>query len=274
MKYSNDSYYMGMQAVYTYQAQSRCHVFDMGTMAWQATDNPGLWLKPVRMDNVQGHYLGLVRFDADARSGLHQHQGVATSFVVQGGLTDYHGAIGLHEAGINTLGSTHDAVAHAGAVLVSRLEAAVTYPVASAISGVHAGSRYENFVNPNPLRPPEINVPIDQVTAQSTGIAGIARQTIFDYAGTGSDHRMVQLAMLPGASAHFQVTKLTEMWVRGGNLTVNMQGAHANCFVVCEPGARVHIDAPFGALLLAWAQGRESYNEGSAVADLFGFGNH
>ncbi len=263
-----------MQALYTLQSQAQCHVFDMHAQPWQATANPGLWLKPVRQDDVLGHYLGLVRFDAGVRSGLHQHQGVATSFVVQGGLTDYHGAIGLHETGINIKGSTHDAMAYADTVLVSRLEGPVTYPQESVISGVHAGSRHENFTNPNPLMPPEVNVPVDQLMSQATGLAGITRQMIFDYAGTGTQRRMVQINMLPGTSARFGVTELTELWVRGGNLTVNARSAHANCFVVCEAGAQVHLDAPFGALLLAWAHGPEHYSPGQASGDLFGFGSH
>lgn len=77
----------------------------MASLPWQATSSPGLWLKPVRHDDDAGLYLGLVRFDAGTRSGLHQHQGVAASFVVEGGLTDYHGSIGLHHAGINSRGS-------------------------------------------------------------------------------------------------------------------------------------------------------------------------
>ena len=84
-----------MQSAYTLEANGRVHRFDMATLPWQATANPGLWLKPVRMDEGKGLFLGLVRFDAFARSGLHQHLGVATSLVVQGGLTDYHGPIHL-----------------------------------------------------------------------------------------------------------------------------------------------------------------------------------
>ena len=272
----------GMQSIYSLQAQGRTHVFDMATIPWQATTNSGLWLKPVRTDDVLGHFLGLVRFDAFARSGLHQHRGVATSLVIQGGLTDYHGPIHLHEAGINILGSTHDAMAYENTVLVSRLEAAVIYPPASSISGVHAGSRHEDFCNPDPLVAPEINVPVDQQPALATGIAGITRQGIFDYSGTGSDHRMVQLKLLPGATANFEVTRLTEFWVRGGNLLVNQQSAQANAFVVCEAGAQVHLAAPFGALLIGWAEGRERFADGDASAnatanayaapDLFGFG--
>ena len=268
----------GMPSLYSLQAQGRVHVFDMTAIPWQATTNSGLWLKPVRTDDDQGHFLGLVRFDAFARSGLHQHRGVATSLVIQGGLTDYHGPIHLHEAGINILGSTHDAMAYEDTVLVSRLEAAVIYPPASSISGVHAGSRHEDFCNPDPSVAPEINVPVDQQQAHATGIAGITRQGIFDYGGTGSDHRMVQLKLLPGAAASFEVTNLTEFWVRGGNLLVNQHSAQANAFVVCEAGAQVHLAAPFGALLIGWAEGRERFADADstanahASADLFGFG--
>ena len=275
-----------MQPIYSLQTQGRVHVFDMTAVLWQATAKPGLWLKPVRMDDDKGHFLGLVRFDAFTRSGLHQHQGVATSLVIQGGLTDYHGPIHLYDAGINLLGSTHDAVAYEATVLVSRLEAGVIYPPASDISGVHAGSRYEDFSNPDPAVAPEINVPVDQQAAHATGIPGITRQGIFDYAGTGSNHRMAQLKLLPGATASFEVAHLTEFWVRGGNLVVNQQSADANAFVVCEAGAKVQWAAPFGALLIGWAEGREHYpaanaNAAAAAAaaanaeaapDLFGFG--
>ena len=267
-----------MESLYSPQAQGRVHVFDMTAVAWQATANGGLWLKTVRTDEARGHFLGLVRFDAFARSGLHQHRGVATSLVIQGGLTDYHGPIHLHEAGINILGSTHDAMAYENTVLVSRLEGAVIYPPASSISGVHAGSRHEDFCNPDPSVAPEINVPVDQQPAHATGLAGITRQGIFDYRGTGSDHRMVQLKLRPGATASFKVTHVTEFWLRGGNLLVNQHSAQANAFVVCEAGAQVDLAAPFGALLIGWAEGRERCGGDGATAnaqaspDLFGFG--
>jgi hypothetical protein len=242
-------------------------VFDMAALPWQATANPGLWLKPVRHDDALGHYLGLVRFDAGTRSGLHQHQGVATSFVIDGGLTDYHGAVGLHEAGINFQGSTHDAVAWRPTLLVSRLEAPVTYPQDGAISGVHAGSRHVAALrNDAPDVPPEVNVPVDAVSHQDTGLPGVRRQMVFDYAGTGSHHRMVQLALRPGAAFAFEATALTEFWVRGGLVDVGDSAAHAGCFVVCEPGAQVTVRSPYGALLLAWAEGRER-GEGN----LFGY---
>jgi hypothetical protein len=258
-----------MQPIYTMVTNAPVRVFDMSAYPWQATGNPGLWLKPVRHDDVHGLFLGLVRFDAGVRSGLHQHQGLATSFVIEGGLTDYHGSIGLHQAGLNFKGATHDAMAYASTLLVSRLEAPVSYPPQSDISGVHAGSRYEAFVNPDPAVPPEVNVTVDTQPVLPTGYDGISRQMIFDYASLGGARRYVQLAVKPQAELSFETTALTEMWVRGGNLSINGQPAHANCFVVCEAGARVQIDSPFGALLLVWAQGPETAC--SVERSLFGF---
>lgn len=257
-----------MQALYEPPVQTAraVHVFDMARSDWQATANPGLWLKPVRHDDERGLYLGLVRFDAGTRSGLHQHQGVATSFVLDGGLTDYHGSVGLHQAGINFKGSTHDAIAYRPTLLVSRLEAPVTYPPDSDISGVHAGSRHAAVLNEAPDVPPEMNVDVDDLVHEDTLVRGVRRQVVFDYAGTGTDRRMAQLTLRPGADFSFVAGGLTEFWVRGGGLTANAAPAHADCFVVCEPGARVSFRSPYGALLLAWAEGRET-GEGN----LFGF---
>jgi ChrR Cupin-like domain len=242
-------------------------IVDMNTREWRATAHPGLWLKPVREDAELGQYLGLVRFDPDVRSGLHQHQGVATSFIVDGGLTDYHGSIGLHEAGINTRGSTHDAIAYQRTILVSRLEGRVSYPPKSDISGVHTGSYSESFVNPEPDRAPEINVKVDAITAEETGVSGVRRQMIFDYAGTGSDHRMLQLHIRPSTRFEFTTSALTEIWVRGGNLEANGQAAHANAFICIPAGTQVQISSPFGALLIVWAGGPAD----NAPASLLGF---
>jgi hypothetical protein len=211
---------------------------------------------------------------------LHQHRGVATSFIVDGGLTDHAGPIGLHQAGINLFGATHDAVAYQNTLLVSRLEGPVVYPPSRAeLSGVHAGSRHAEFSNPAPEASPDINVTVDALVAQQTGIAGVRRQTIFDYAGTGSAHRFAQLTLSPGAECpEWTCVALTEFWVRGGLLQINGQVAHANCFVVVEPGATVRLASPYGALLLAWAEAPEAWVDETAVGQararrlsLFGF---
>jgi len=264
-------------AAYRLEPAARVLVFDARDLPWQDTPEPGLRLKPVRYDDQRGHFLGLVGFAPMTRSGLHQHRGVACSFVIDGGLHDYHGPIGLHQAGINLTGATHDAIAYTNTVLVSRLEGPHER---SELSGLHAGSRHADITNPAPDVPPELNVDVDRLPAQQTGITGIRRQTIFDYAGTGSDHRFLQLSLAPGTVCpDWRATALTEFWVRGGELQIDGQAAHANCFIVVEAGATVSMTAPFGAMLLAWADGPDFWIDvaGGAVgsrspqSSLFGF---
>lgn len=266
-----------LRGALTLQNRRQVHIVDAQALAWQATPEPGLQLKPVRYDDDSGRFLGLVGFAAMTRSGLHQHRGVATSFIIDGGLTDYHGSVRLHEAGINLCGATHDAMAYQSTVLVSRLEGPVIYPTERGdLSGLHAGSRHGDVVNPAPEVPPEVNVAVDRLAVAQTGVPGLRRQTIFDYAGTGSGHRFVQLSVAPGtACPPWRASALTEFWVRGGILHINGQTAFANAFVVIEAGAEVQLQSPHGALLLAWAEGPE---EGLACASthavrpsLFGF---
>lgn len=261
----------------TLLGRSEVHIVDAQKLPWQETAEPGLRLKRVRYDDKKGEFLGLVGFDSMTRTGLHQHKGVATSFVASGGLTDYHGSFKLHEAGVNFHGSTHDAMAYQSTLLISRLEGPVLYPSdRGPLHGLHAGSRHGEVQNRAPEVAPELIVRVDEVSSAQTGVPGLSRQNIFDYAGTGSNHRYAQLRFLPGTVCPtWRATGLTEFWVRGGTLLINGQPAFANSFVVIEAGAEVRLESPHGTLLLAWAEGPE---EGLATNDthtvrssLFGF---
>ena len=260
-------------SLYTRAAQERIHVFDASAMPWEAQARPGLRLKTVRIDDDRGEFLGQIAFDPFVRSGLHQHQGVATSFILEGSLTDYMGHVGQNEVGINYKGSTHDAMAYEPTVLVSKLEGPVTYPPEDKLlSGVHAGSTYESFRNPDPDIAPEINVAVDRVAAVATGLAGLGRQPIYDYAGSGLARRMLQWKLRPETELpSWQASDWVELWIRGGEITISGQKAHANCFVVIEPGATVRMASPFGALVLVWSEGRERWSASGATGDLFGF---
>ncbi len=260
-------------SLYTRAAEERIHVFDASAMPWEAQARPGLRLKTVRIDDERGEFLGQIAFDPYVRSGLHQHQGVATSFVLEGALTDYMGHVGANQVGINYKGSTHDAMAYVPTVLVSKLEGPVTYPPEEKLlSGVHAGSTYQSFRNPDPSVDPEINVAIDRVEALETGLGGLLRQPIYDYSGSGTDRRLLQWKLRPETELPaWQASNWVELWVRGGEIVVSGQKAHANCFVVIEPGATVRMASPFGALALVWAEGREQWPASGGGGDLFGF---
>ena len=260
-------------AAYARQPKQRVHVFDASAMPWEETARSGLRLKSIHIDDARGEFLGQIAFDPYVRSGLHQHQGVATSFILEGGLTDYMGHVNQNEVGINYRGSTHDAVSYVPTVLVSKLEGPVTYPPEDKLlSGVHAGSTYRSFRNPDPDAPPEINVAVDKVGAVATGLSGLTRQPIYDYAGSGTNRRLLQWKLRPETELPvWQASDWVELWIRGGEVVVSGQKAHANCFVVIEPGATVRIDSPFGALALVWAEGPEHWPAGAAPGDRFGF---
>jgi len=257
------------------------HVYDAASMDWRPTGKEGVVQKAVRRDDERGQFLGLIAMEPMVRSGLHQHQGVATSFFVEGALTDYQGPIGLHQVGINLKGATHDAIAFQRTVLVARLEAPVIYPPQDGpLHGLHAGARHGHFANPAPAVPPDINVTIDAQPLQATGCPGVMRQTAFDYAQTSDDHRMVQLSIAPQARLpRLFVTGHTEFWVRGGLLEIDGRLACAGCFVIVEPQTEISLACPFGALLLGWAEGPAHWVEAPASerglppvrADLFGF---
>ncbi len=248
-------------------------VYDAESLAWQTAGKSGLALKPVREDRERGRFLGLVGFEPLTQSGLHQHLGVATSFVLDGSLTDYQGAIQLHEAGINLKGATHDAIAYQRSLLVSRLEAPVIYPEATDREyALHTGPRFGSIRNPNPEAQPDINVPVDALHALPTGVAGVTRKMIFDYSRASGEHRYVQLGMIPGArTPAFTTTAPLEFWVRAGDLRIGDAVAHANCFVIVEPGATVSIETDFGALFHAWSEGEMQWTDGDQGMDLFGF---
>ena len=262
-------------AVYQRQANERVHVFDATPLPWEEQARPGLRMKTIRIDDERGEFLGLIGFDRFVRSAVHQHQGVASSFILEGGPTDYYGPVHQHEMGINFRGSTHDAMSYVPTVLVSKLEGPVIYPKSEQlISGIHAGSTYSDFRNPDPSVPPEINVPVDALVPVQTGIAGLCRQPIYDYAGSGLVRRLLQWKLRPETIVPaWQASDWVEIWVRGGELTVNGERAHANCFVVIEPGATVRMSSPFGALALAWAEGAEQRPVGpeAPVPNLLGF---
>ena len=253
------------------------HVYDAESLQWQTAGKTGLALKPVREDREKGRFLGLVGFEPVTRSGLHQHLGVATSFVLDGGLTDYQGSVTLHDAGINLKGATHDAVAYQRTLLVSRLEAPVIYPAETGRDyALHTGPRFGEIRNPNPEVMPDINVAVERLPALATSIAGVTRKMIFDYALSAGEHRYVQLGMLPGsATPAFTTRAPLELWVRAGDLRIGGATAYANCFAIIEAGATIEIASSFGALFHAWSEGpivwEMSGASGAALSDLFGF---
>lgn len=233
------------------------YMIDAGTMPWEATGKDGLALKTVRDNQSKGHFLGAVGFEPLMRSGLHQHQGVATSYFVQGGITDYSGSSRPRDVGINLKGATHDAIAYDKALLISKLEGPVTYPEDSGeLHHLHSGAHHGSVINERPDQPPNIYVPTEDSPVFDSGVAGVDRVMLFDYAGVGDNHRMVLWRMAPGKTIPaFRPTAPLEFWVEAGDISVNGTPAHANCFVICEPGDAITVTSQFGARVFVWIEG-------------------
>lgn len=248
-------------------------IYDMTTVPWTEAGKQGITQKVVRADHTKGRYLGLIGFAALTRSGLHQHLGVATSYFLEGSLSDYAGTAVRGQVGINLAGATHDAVAYENCLLCARLEAPVIYPPQDGpVHRLHAGARQAEIVNASPEVMPDINVTVEGLPMMSTALAGVGRRMIFDYSPTPDDRRLVQLQILPGTVVPtHRTTALVEWFVYGGDVRVGSATALSGSFVVIEPGKEVTISSRYGALLLAWAEGRIEWSDGRTRADLYGF---
>lgn len=266
-----------MQQVYAPTGKQGVFVCDASSLEWQSAGKEGISLKPVRYDSERGQFLGLVGFEPLVRSGTHQHQGVASSYFVDGALTDHQGSASAGEVGVNLKGATHDAIAYRKTLLVSRLEAPVLYlPQEDHLALVHAGARHQMFETPDVDAPPDLNIRVTDLAAVPTGVDGVNRRMVFDYAGCDDDHRLIELGLRPrSALPRWRAAQRVEFWVHGGGLTVNGQPAWGNCFVIIEPNTEVLLDSRFGARLLVWADGPATVLSAEGVSralnNLFGF---
>ena len=269
-----------MHGVFMPVARHGVFVCDASQIDWQAAGKPGISLKPVRYDAENGQFLGLVGFEPMVRSGTHQHQGVATSYFVDGALTDHQGCAQAGEVGVNRKGATHDAIAYQKSLLVSRLEAPVLYlPDEEQLSLVHAGARQANFETDDVHALTDLNINVNQQVQLETGVRGVRRRMIFDYADCENDRRLLELQVQARATTlHWCSSARVELWVHGGGIVLNGQSLWGNCFAIIEPDTPVQVESRFGARILVWADGPvlagSELTRASALAtssDLFGF---
>lgn len=247
--------------------------YALDEMPWRGLGRDGVKDKAVREDRATGLYLGVIAFEPLSRSGLHQHLGTALSYFLAGSLSDYQGSASEGMAGINLAGATHDAVSYPGALLASRLEGPVVSPEGvTAAHPIRGGAKAGRLMNPFPERWPDINIPVAPLPLVPTPFSGVGRRMIFDYAPTGDRRRFSALTIMPHAPAvEIAHQGLTDWYVLGGDVAVNGQRAHANSFVVIEPGARVAIDSEYGCQLLAWAEAPGTGDANGREAEIYGF---
>jgi hypothetical protein len=251
----------------THRLSPGVHVYDMATLPWLQTERGTAREKPVRRDNENGLFLGMLEFDPLSRSGVHQHRGVATSYFLSGSLTDHQTTTREGSVGINLTGATHDAVSYGGCLLVSRLDGPVVIPEGSL--AIHPHADKAGVRNAAPETPPDITVELAKAHAVATRLPGVVRRPLFDYAGTGHTRRMCALQFLAGTQDHrLAHSALTDLFILAGDLRVNGQAVHGPSFVIIDGGTTVSFGSEHGCSLLAWAEG-PAITDGQA--ELYGF---
>ncbi|HEY7609907.1 MAG TPA: hypothetical protein VIF14_11800 [Alphaproteobacteria bacterium] len=261
------------QAAVAARKTNGIYTYALDELPWRELGRPGVKDKSVRRERETGNYLGLIAFEPLSRSGLHQHLGTALSYFLAGSLTDYQGSASEGMAGINLAGATHDAVSYTGSLIASRLEGPVVVPEGvTAAHPILGGAKAGRLRNPFPERWPDRNIAVAPLPLVPTQFAGVGRRMIFDYAPTGDRRRFAALTIMPHAPAiEIAHQGLTDWYVVAGDVAVNGKRAHANSFVVIEPGARAEIASEYGCQLLAWAEAPGSGEAQGQEAELYGF---
>jgi hypothetical protein len=223
--------------------------------------------KIARSDRESGSSLGLLSFKRTAASGLHQHHGVVSNFILSGSLSDYQDDYPIGTAITNLAGTTHDEISWNGCMFVSRTEGPVVYLTDANQSGGH-----DLFRNPAPDRPPSLDRPLRSIHPQMTSIPRLSRRMLFDYLPTDDNRRWVELSLWPEMSIPtHRVSALTEWMVLAGSALINNKPVPTMGFAVIEPRTEVTISSPFGCRLLAWAEGPVAWSDGISLPDLYGF---
>jgi hypothetical protein len=248
------------------------YVFDTLAAPWTETGMDGVVQKTARTDRESGCSLGLLSFNRTAASGLHQHHGVATNFVLSGSLSDYQDDYPIGSVITNLAGTTHDEISWNGCMLVSRTEGPIVYLPKAAPADANQSGGHDLYRNPAPDRPPSLDRPLRSIRTQMTSIPRLSRRTLFDYLPTDDNRRWVELSLWPEMSIPtHRVSALTEWMVLAGFAQINSKPVPTMGFAVIEPNTEVTISSPFGCRLLAWAEGPVAWSDGIALPDLYGF---
>jgi hypothetical protein len=254
----------------SHQIAPGVYAYDLESLPWRDTPRGTVREKAVRREAETGRFLGMLMFDPQSRSGVHQHLATATSYFLAGSLVDYQGTTREGAVGINLAGATHDAVTYTGCTLVSRLEGPVIIPDEEL--AIHPHAEAAVLRNARPGTPPDISVYLEQTLPVATRFAGVTRRPLFDYAGTATeDRRLSGLVLWPRTpSLRLRHTALTDFFVIAGDLRIDGRVVSGPAFVIVEPGARFEMRSEYGCSLLAWAEG-PGFSESDEDAELYGY---
>jgi quercetin dioxygenase-like cupin family protein len=250
-------------------------------MAWES-EQAGQASKVLRHDEAAGEWFGLVRFEPGAQTGLHQHQGLASAYLLTGAIQDSTGKATEGAYGMNFAGDTHNAISYPGVTMLSRLDYPILYAPGAELATLHGMEDNETTTDFFPLPVRDRSSPEAQARREASRRGelftpltlgpGVVRKTHHDYAGDAKKRRWISFQMEPGGRLPRHSPDYDCHWfVLAGELQLNERKIRANTFLILEPGAVVDAAAPYGATVLVWADGPSHLLEQEAPFELYGF---
>ncbi|MBM3490308.1 MAG: hypothetical protein FJX68_07640 [Alphaproteobacteria bacterium] len=250
-------------------------VRQMEDLPWKDAGKPGVHYQEMRYDTQTGRYFGTARFAVGSRSGAHRHLGPGATYMLAGRLTDHHCEAAAGDVLINLDGAVHDVVAYEHSLAVARIDGPVLYPSEDGVlaslgeKARKAGQQVDATLG----QQPGIVLKLADLAKRPTGIAGLSRRPIFDYAGQPHQARFVELTLAPGTRvpAH-RVGSLTDWFVLSGEVAADGQAAQSAGYVSLQAGAELEIRSRYGCRLLCWADAPVVWADKKArLPDLYGF---
>jgi hypothetical protein len=254
---------------------SGVHIARMDQLPWTATGQPGICQQEIRCDRETGRYFGAARFDPMSRSGMHRHLGPVGSYFLAGSVVDHHSEVVGGQALINLTGAVHDVISYPGALTVARVDGPILYPndvglyAELGAKARAAGANLDDSLGVTP----NITVTLNALKPMPTGITGLSRRVIFDYAGEGCRRRYVELLFTPGTKVpQHRLLDMIDWFVLAGRVEIGGKEAEAGSFVSLDGGTKVEIVSRYGARVIAWADAPVTWLSGDTdLADLYGF---
>jgi len=247
----------------------------MDELPWAATGQPGVTQQEIRYDRDNGRYFGAARFDPLSRSGMHRHLGPVGSYFLSGSVVDHQSEVVGGQALINLTGAVHDVISYPGALTVSRVDGPILYPDDVGLyADLGAKARASGASLDDSLGvTPNITVTLNTLKPMPTGIEGLSRRLIFDYAGQDCRRRFVELLFTPGTLVPpHQTTDLVDAFVLAGRIEISGQAAEAGAYISIEGDSAVDLASRYGARLLAWSDAPITWTDApTPLSDLYGF---
>lgn len=247
-------------------------VVSAATLEWEPVGSGNVRQKIVRANEETGEFLGLMSIDAFARTGLHKHLDVAFAYHLSGASTNYSTLVTRGQLGITLNGTVHETVIYEPTLSVVRTEGRTMYPQSSGSDHVHAGAVHGEMSVADRQWCGCLSIDAASVAAEATGVDGLVRRVLFDYAATGKNRRLCEFGALPKtAVAHHVAADRLEFYVIAGDIRANGLEARAGDFILVDAGTVLEWGSSFGSRVLVWADAAARSESMPGAERLYGF---